>query len=103
MEIRKHSSRSKVSATQYTRCLGNKSAALPLLFVRCVATCAILREFRGRDSRIRRKESRGVQAARMAVNSVSPWLRWGAVVWLAVWTPVYRSEEHTSELQSQSN
>jgi len=25
----------------------------------------------------------------MAVNSVSPWLRWGAVVWLAVWTPVY--------------
>ncbi len=25
----------------------------------------------------------------MAVNPVSPWLRWGAVVWVAVWTPVY--------------
>ena len=25
----------------------------------------------------------------MAVNPVSPWLRWGAVIWLAVWVPVY--------------
>src|SRR5713226_3660511 len=25
----------------------------------------------------------------MGVNRISPWLRWGAAAWLAVWVPVY--------------